>query len=281
MRPANVLAAINQHIFDFVHEPANRRLRPGTGSYSTPFRGTLFGLAEGRAVAQQLETRGVDVLWLGTNPNVPRSLEHILNPRLGDGDFPDFERQVGSGLFAHRDWESPGERPACWNPIQDPRGGWIVYRDLLAKVANLERVTMANFIPWGSRSARQLLDGLGAADSALLKRAIGFADELNVEIVGALKPSLMVVPLSLGRMRQLDAVMCTGVAMQQTDDVRHHHVTLDGRRVNFYTGICRRGSHDVPTLHVPHPASLRLSVGSKHHLTDELSQAVVDLRLSA
>jgi hypothetical protein len=127
MSPSNIFESVNQQIFDFVHESANRRLMPGSGSYSTPLRGKLFGESETTAVARQLETRRVDVLWLGTNPCVPRSLENILNPHCREGNFPDFEKQMASGLFSSRRWDEEGNPSTDWNPIDEPRGGYIVY----------------------------------------------------------------------------------------------------------------------------------------------------------
>jgi len=80
-RPDNVAAAANQRIWDFVHQPANVRLRPATGYYSTPFRGGLFGEVKAAEVAKRLPTQGVDLLWLGANPCVPRSLRGALQVR--------------------------------------------------------------------------------------------------------------------------------------------------------------------------------------------------------
>jgi len=86
MSPANIVRAANRRIRDFVHNDANRRnLVPATGCDSTPFRGSLFGEAESDPVAKQLPRLGVDVLWLGTNPYVPRSLENTVRPPRGHG----------------------------------------------------------------------------------------------------------------------------------------------------------------------------------------------------
>src|SRR5206468_2327365 len=82
---ANIVRAANRRICDFVHRSANRKLLPGTGYYSTPFRGGLFGETESDAVAKQLSRSDVDVLWLGTNPCVARSLENIIHPPTGKG----------------------------------------------------------------------------------------------------------------------------------------------------------------------------------------------------
>jgi hypothetical protein len=86
----DIARAANRRIWDFVHQRTNVRLRPGTGCYSTPFRGGLFGEMKASDVTKQL-SRGVDVLWLGTNPCVPRSLDNIIDPPPDSGDFSIFE----------------------------------------------------------------------------------------------------------------------------------------------------------------------------------------------
>jgi len=100
---ANIFDTVNRRIWAFVRERANLHLMPGTGSYSALFRGCLFGEKDSAAVAKQLKSRRVDVLWLGTNPCVPQSLEYIINPPNGKGDFPAFERQDEVWTF----WVSP------------------------------------------------------------------------------------------------------------------------------------------------------------------------------
>jgi hypothetical protein len=120
----------NQRIWDFVHEPANLSLRPGTGYYSTPFRGGLFGEVRAEAVAMRLPTHGVDVLWLGANPCVAKSLDNILNSPSGSGHFPSFEKQIASGFFGSSRWGAAGEPLADFNPIERPTPSWRVYRDL-------------------------------------------------------------------------------------------------------------------------------------------------------
>jgi len=279
MSTGNIFDSVNQQIFDFVHERANRSLIPGTGSYSTPFRGRLFGLSKSLDVAKKLDTRGVDVLWLGANPCVPESLENIVNPQRSEGHFPDFVRQVASGLFSSRRWDDQGHPSTGWNPIDQPRGGWIVYRDILEAIGfRRDRMTMANFVPWGSQDTKAFVSKLGGANPKLLKRALVFADELNSEIVNAIKPKLLLVPLSFGRERAIDNVYLTGVAMKATDP-RPHKIEIDQTpSFNFYTGKCSRRSFSVSTVYVPHPSSLRLNIDAKSRVMDGVCEALKILR---
>jgi hypothetical protein len=259
----------NRRIYDFVRAPDNRRLMRGTGSYSTPFRGTLFGLSKADAVQKALGRGRVDLLWLGSNPCMPRSLDHILNARSGDGDFGDFKHQMRSGFFSSQRWDEQGNAVGDFNPIQaPPRPGWIIYRDcFVAAGVDLERATMANFLPWGSRDVETLLTGVGNADPALLARMIAFADQLNAEIVMTLKPKLLVVPYSLGRNRQINTVHAIGVGMAQARELRRYRFTIGSASAfTCATGVCDRLGSAIRTAYVPHPSALQLSRMARRRL---------------
>ncbi len=277
MSAGNIFAVVNRRIWAFVHERANRHLMPGTGSYSALFRGSLFGQAESAAVGKRLTTRGLDVLWLGTNPCMPRSLEYIINPPKGKGDLPAFERQMKSGLFGSWRWDDDGQRSPDWNPIESPTGNWEVYRDVLATIARLDCVAMANFIPWGSQNAEVLIRRLGAANRSLLERAFEFADDLNVEIVQALAPKLVVVPFSLGRNRRFDAVRPSDLTLARAIASRRHTVALPGGAFTFHTARCQRGRLTVPTVFLRHPASLRLDSEAKKRVIAGVATVLAEL----
>ncbi|MEQ1759431.1 MAG: hypothetical protein ABL986_14005 [Vicinamibacterales bacterium] len=274
MSRSNIFDAVNQRIWDFVHERANSQLRPATGSYSTLFRGSLFGATTAAGVAAKLAKQRVDVLWLGANPCIPRSLGYILNPPNGKGDLPIFERQMKSGLFSSARWDDQGEPLPDWSPIERPDGNWRVYRDVLEAIGRLDRVAMANFIPWGSQTTDTLLRKLGATHAPLLKRMLAFADEVNAEIVEALNPKLVVVPFSLGRNRLLNDVVETGVALAGVSGTQRHTVAGANGAFSFYTGACQRGGLTVPVVFLRHPASLRLSKEAKPRVVEKVATAI-------
>lgn len=276
MSSRNIFEFVNRRIFDFVRETPNRRLMPGTGTYSTPFRGSLFGQTESSAVAQQLAIRGVDILWLGSNPGVADSLRRILTPNGDAGDdFPQFERQMASGYFSERHWDEEGNSIPDWNPIERPRGGWTIYRDLFVDLGAVpDAIAMANFIPWGSQDMKALITQIRAVDPGLLQRMMAFAEALNAEIVQTIKPKLLVVPFSLGRSSQLDATYPLDISVVRATQVHAHQVELDRGTFNFYTGVCQRGALQVPTVWLRHPVSLRLTHEGKDMLRDEFPKAL-------
>lgn len=267
---------INEQIYAFVNQLENRRLRPGTGAFSTPFRGSLFGLLESARVATELTTRSVDVLWLGTNPCVPDSIAKILDPAAGEGRFPSFVRQMQSGMFSAWKWDADGRPSPDFNPIQTPVRNWLIYRDLLGTLFDLECVTMANLIPWGSSDAKQLLERLGGQSPELLQRMLAFADELNVEIVTALKPRLVVVPLSFGKNAAVDRAYSSDLSIRKAVDLRHHTIGTGSQTLNFYTATCRRGASAVRTAYLPHPASLHLTREAKPRVVAEITRVVAE-----
>jgi len=263
---SNTFDRVNDQMRDFVRSPANRRLMPGTGSYSALFRGSLFGLHDSAAIAERLKICEVDVLWLGSNPHVSRSLEYILHGPDGPGDFPDFERQRQSGRFGSWRWDGDEYPSPDFSPLERPKGNWRVYRDVLERIARLDSVAMANFIPWGSNTIKEMVDGLTKLSQPLLQRMLAFADEINAEIVQALSPKMIIVPLSLG---QNPRVRCLGVAMHQATGLRSYKVT--GSSFTFHMGMCQRGKLKIRTAYLPHPASLHFDTDTKRRIVDEVS----------
>ncbi len=273
MPQANLFDHLNTEIASFVHAPENRRLRPGTGCYSALFRGSLFGMDRAADVAAQLGRRRVRVLWMGMNPNMPRSLEYILKPPAGDGDYPSFERQRASGYFASWKWDGDVPRPD-WNPIQKPKGRWKVYRDVLAALGPLDDVAMANFLPWGSKNVNAFVTAVGDMDPRLLDRLFAFADDLNGQIIEALSPKLLVVPFSLGRSRRLDGLRTTGVSMGSAKGLRDETVSGVTPRFTFSLGQCRVGRAVVPTLYLRHPSGLQYSREALDRIEEALVKAL-------
>ena len=155
--------------------------------------------------------------------------------------LPTFEQQMESGLFGSWLWDDRGNRSPDWNPIERPLGNWHVYRDMLSKIARIDREAMSNFLPWGSKNADALIEGLCAAHRPLLDRMFEFADDLNAEIVQALAPKLLVVPFRLDRNSRFDGVRPFGLALARAVDSREHMVASSQGAFRFYTGHCREG----------------------------------------
>jgi hypothetical protein len=139
---------------------------------------------------------------------------------------------------------------------------------MLSRIARIERVTMSNFLPWGSKNADALVERLGVVNRPLLDRMFEFADDLNAEIVQAFAPKLLVVPFSLGRNSRFDAVRPLGLTLARAVDSREHMVALPQGAFRFYTGLCRRGRLTVRTVFVRHPSSLRLGGDDKRRVVE-------------
>ena len=252
-------ATLNTLIHDFVNAKANRRLRAGTGAYSTLFRGSLFGFTDDVSISKRLRNRRVDVLWLGANPCVPRSLDQIVAAPDDEGDFPAFLQQMRSGLFSSARWDDSGTPLPDFNPLERPKGNWQLYRDVLQhRLGTTEGVAMANVLPWGSSDIEDFGSRMAETDEGLLGRMLRFADELNVVMVSVLRPRLMIVPFSIGRSRRLHAIHPWQLSEREADSLNEHRLALEGRSFAFTTAISQRGSMRVPVAFLPHPAALRI-----------------------
>jgi hypothetical protein len=181
-----------------------------------------------------------------------------------------------SGMFSAWKWNADGRPSPDFNPIQTPVRNWLIYRDLLGKLFDLDCVTMANVIPWGSKDAKELLAGLGGLSPAVLKRALAFADELNVAVVTALRPRLVVVPLSFGQNAGLDRAYLSDLSMRRATDLRHYTIDAGSQTFNLYTATCRRGASAVRTVYLPHPASLHLTREAKPRVVDEIARVFAE-----
>ena len=241
---------LNESLRQFVE--LHPRLRAGTGEYSVPFRGTLFGTNDAAEVAAQLADTRVDVLWLGSNPNVPSSVANILHG-AGD-DYPRFEQHLGSRLYS----PAPVGKKTQWEPAT-ARGGWSVY---IAALPRLDRVAFANVIPWGSSVAAAFLNPLRAADQDLHNAVIQFSLEQYREIEKAFRPRLLLVPYSVGRSPSFEATELAG----HRDDEAH---LVPGTRFRYRL---RRGP--VPMLFVPHPSALRLDRDAREAVVQALGAVV-------
>lgn len=275
MTTGGTAATINEHIHAFVSEKANRRLRPGTGAYSTLFRGSLFGLTDDVAVANKLKRHRVDVLWLGANPCVPRSLDYITSPPAHEGDFPTFVQQMRSGLFPSARWDDSGNPLPDFNPLEQPKGNWRIYRDMLLRVVgSTNGVAMANVLPWGSTDIKGFLNGVGELDEDLLRRALRFADDLNVLLVSMLRPRLLIVPFSIGRNRRIHAVQPWQLSLREAGEPEQRRISVDNRSFVFTTAVCQRGSVHVPTAFLPHPAALRVPGNAEARFVTRLGEII-------
>jgi hypothetical protein len=261
-----IFHAFNKRIVDFVRRSENARLAPGTGTFSTPFRGTLFGCELAADVEAALENRRVDVLWLGANPNVQTSVDAILGKSVPQ--FQALERQMESNFYGEVDvpyWERAGEWRVGWDPVGKPQRGWKFYQDTFARVRPNLAIAMANIVPWGSSDASTFWEPLAKLDSALVTRVVEFCDQLNEYIVEALRPRLLVVPLSLGER--------TGLARSRaTTSV--HEIPLSKRTFRFHTGSVERRGRVQNIAYLPHPMAIQYRLDERAVISDRLVGAV-------
>ncbi len=271
----NFVAQANSAIYDFVHVPKNQRLLVGTGTFSTPFRGTLFDETNSDDIAEKLRSQRADVLWMGSNPNAPNSLAAILEKPGFPSEIGGFERQMASGKYSEHIWTKNGEIELGWDPIRKvSQSGWIFYRDVLSTIADLRRVAMSNFVVWGSSTFDELLREICQIDQSLLNRLVEFSIDLNREIIKSLRPRLVVVPLSLGRNNILEQDFSSLLTLSHGRNAQEHKVPVGSRSFYFYLRAHQIEQFSFQVLYVPHPSSIRLSNEHKNRVKRAIGEVL-------
>lgn len=266
----NIFEESYELIEKFVSRPINVRLKAGTGRYSTLFRGTLFGSTQTAVVAKLLKKQSVKVLWLGSNPNVPESLQAIINGS-GTSHYHQFVEQKQTGHFSEvfRNNESGALEPG-WDPINNPSYQWRFYTEIFDKLFGHGRVLMANYVPWGSRDFPQLIKGISAIDEELLQRVIEFSTLLNKRVVEYIRPNIVVAPKSICHNQSICPHLCAGTP----ERTRSYRVEAKVPFV-FSTRDVLIGGQKMKVLVSPHPSySSRVGIEHRSRVQDELINAL-------
>jgi hypothetical protein len=249
---ASFVDQMHQQIREFVEK--HERFRPGTGSYSTPFRGTLFGQNKSDKIEEKLlKTRSADVLFLGANPNVPRSLDVIANNFKWDGDWCFFLAQCESGFFGEIDPDFPATHKLGWDPINGKkvRAHWKVFAEALKSALRQDKadaVAMQNLIPWGSRTVDEFLKKMESDIPDVLELATSLL-EISV---AALHPRLLLAPLSLCRHEALEGFPIAVNSAEQLSKVEF----AGGGRFEIMTGRVEISNNELPIVFTSHPSYL-------------------------
>lgn len=263
----------NDDIYSFVSRPENEALLAGTGPYSTPFRGSLYGEVDaGKVDAELIKRGGVDVLWMGSNPNVRGSLESILNDSKDRNQLESFNVQRSLRVYSEQGRDGgPG-----FDPIHHPSTrGWKLYNQIISKVGDIDSVAMANFVVWGSANFDEFLSEISIMDRSLLQRVLEFSIDLNLNIVKTLNPRLIVIPFSLGRNASLKNIAPEYLRLGK--HCREHKVFGLKRAFTFYLQDSPKLISGARILHVPHPSSLRLGVAAEQQIIEAVSREIGSL----
>ena len=91
------LRAIDERILHFSQAAENAALRPLTGSFCTPFRGTLFSQSGLDGIQAGLAKRPATALILATNPNIAN---------VGETKFRSMEDHIATGRYGEVCWSA-------------------------------------------------------------------------------------------------------------------------------------------------------------------------------
>ena len=275
----NTVKNLNYSIQEFVLRPENSLLRPATGSYSTPFRGQLFGCDMAEDVEGKLAERNVSVLFLGSNPNCPGSLEYIMNQSIGEGDWHSFLIQLKSGYFGERVTDQFGTARA-WCPLHHPstmgsgqRSSWTFYADAIRTgVGSLEDVAMANVFSWGSGELDHMIRHLRAHDPGLLGRVISFANKQLTTMLDSLRPQLVLCPLSISNHQELRNLLLSRDRVKDSMNVSPSALA-SAFTMNLATTTINGREQRI--LFIKHPSALRWNrKADRPSISDAMSSAI-------
>jgi hypothetical protein len=286
----NTVKNLNYSIQEFVLRPENSQLRPATGSYSTPFRGQLFGCDMAEDVEEKLAERNVSVLFLGSNPNCPGSLDNMTNQSTGEGDWQRFQIQPKSGYFGERVTDQFGTARA-WDPLHNPstmgsgqRSSWTFYADAIRTgVGSLDDVAMANVFSWGSGELDHMLKHLRAYDPGLLGRVISFANKQLTTMLNCLRPQLVLCPLSISNHHELRNLL---LSRDQVKDSRNVSPSVLASAFTMKLATTTINDREQRILFIKHPSALRWNrKADRPFIAEAMSSAIcsalVDGRMSS
>lgn len=239
----------------------------------------MFGEKNADKVEQQLLTRNVDVLWLGSNPSVKTGLDRILDTHSDDSHFKTFIAQMESGMFSQHAVDAGAS--ITWNPLQKSNHKWELYRDAISNSAdiNINAVAMANFIPWGSPNMEKLAVGVSGTDPRLWNRMLEFSNHLNIQIVEKLKPKLLIVPRSLGdtSAKAPKFLRGLGIVNEEARNLRPGCGRFGVGMQRYWTGVCVRGRAEVPVAYLNHPDALRVPRENRQEFVGHFAEVISQL----
>lgn len=276
------------NLWCFVEERDNKRLKFAVNPSVVPFRGKPFGKKFAHEIDNELKkgTRA-EILWFGSNPNAPDSLHRLLwgkKPMAWREEGHKTEKMGGNKKFKkqYKKLKNGGQKGRRatddkWDPLESPKGGWVHYQKALAGALgdDLTRVVMANAIPWGSHTTDELLEVLFEFDEDLLERMLKFSNQLVKDMIKALDPKLIIVPLSLARNKTLHEVVKKRKIKYQLL-LPENSEGNSAQYINKAKNTTRNFNYSVQKydnrtyLFVPHPSSLRIASGARQNFQSKL-----------
>lgn len=261
----DTFSAIARRVLEFAQEPANTQLLPHTRSFCTPFRGTLFGRSTVEEVQAELAVRPAAALILGTNPNISDEW---------DPKFRSMQEHLAGGFYGETYWSSDGTTYPGWQSSQSWRWERQLYEPLRAAGVSLDEVAFANYVPWGSpQNAKNLAK---AVEPELLRRVIDLSDELLLRMLRLLRPRVVVAQASISNS------LPPGIVARHRKAARRSRVqyqTQSGgmKTFNYDVGLLDIDGMPVQMLHVPHPASWKMTNASRKMVVEQLTAEVRNL----
>ncbi|MBB3048947.1 hypothetical protein FHR99_003221 [Litorivivens lipolytica] len=262
-----MLHKINENVADFVRQEQNSILRAGTGVSCHYFRGSFEGEYLSDRVWEKVSERGgIDVLWLGANPNAPESLARIVSQT----DHEHYEAFL-SQLEKRWICDVAPDDPDHWDPLSTVKhAGWKFYCDSFERAGGAEAIMFANIIPWGSKNIDSLFKTLDEKSPELLNRVLQFGDSQVRAMVDLLKPRYVLAPSSFCNHRRLRGVIDSPILGGPSYKFERRSVKPGKRAMNFAIRTDREAG--ITVVHAAHPSALRVTNQYRDLYFDEFTQ---------
>ncbi|WP_417794392.1 hypothetical protein [Terasakiella pusilla] len=246
-------------IFDEIYRQTNEfleenaSLKAGTGRYSSFFRGTIMGTGKGCEAEERLGGAGVDVLWLGSNPNISSSLAAVLTKSNDFSSYAEYVEQVDTGYFSEINLDT---LQPTWDPVNPDNKvswQWRYLGNLVCEKYDRNKILMANFVPWGSANFNEFLKQVSEYDPELLRSILAFCNHIHQFMIVSLKPKLVILPKSIAENSYLNRVLDTHVSMKCLSG-RVERIDTSHRKLSISVADVVLAGHKYRAISTYHPS---------------------------
>ncbi len=212
-----------------------------------------MGTGKSNEAEKRLGESGVDVLWLGSNPNVSNSLAAVLAQKGDFTSYAEYIQQIETGYFSEINLDT---LQPTWDPVNPDNKvswQWRYLGNLVCEKYDRNKILMANFVPWGSTDFNEFLKKVSEYDSELLRKVLVFCNDIHQLMIKNLKPNLVILPKSIAENLYLNRILDTQVSMKYLNG-RVEKIGTSDRRLSISVADVKLEGHKYRAVSTYHPS---------------------------